>query len=935
MLKGIAFPSNELVAPDARLIFSVSPVSVSPNGRLSVVDVLYSNDTGLSHAFMLVDLTDGNYLTNYNKAVGLGDITSIKASSASVAWSADMVPTVVVSYEDLSDPANIGKDNRIGLVIDTTTSQLDLIETASSTVSNGSIQNLIVEKSGRYVAFETAATNLSPIGTLDTNGLSDVYLLDTLTYNLMRISVLEDGADAPADDSKLQDIALIDDKISILFSTAAKQIFSAQDSNTEDDLYFWRDGEISLISSNSAGVAEGYNGGLAGFVDDEIALVATDLINSDTDGISDLYLVNISTMEKRINSVVDALTFTSDHDVWIEGNNSSEIILGFRGVAQNSIDLSNQLLGVNTETNDSSIYTFSSSGSLANDISDTVALSDTVKTIAYRTSATNLAAQDSLGFVVNHSNSSPHGALTILGSAKLGQTVSFDLNGFSDVDGIGDLSYQWQADGTDIPGATFSSLTLGRSELGKTVTVTVSYVDGFGTAETITSEATDMVSISTSLSTDEDTATYAIAFSGVYADGDTLTFSFSDPAKGSVVDNGDGTFTYTPDANANGSDSFTITANDGTVDVTETVNVAIAAVDDFPNGAVTISGASIQGNTLTAVTSTISDEDGLGEFSYQWFSDDVLIVEASDSILKLSQSEVDKVIAVKVNYTDGYGKVEELMSSDSDAVVNVNDAPYGFVKISGTAIEGNTLTADTSRLSDKDGLGEFSYQWFADDVEIPNATESTFILNQSEVDKAITVKVSYTDSYGTAEEFISSTSNLITTTIADHFGNAMNSAKAQAYEDSVNEITATSTTGNVTVFETASGSDLLIDAAMAIDTASDKAIGAFDALQALRLAVGLDKSDGTSEWYDYIAADINKDGRVGADDALNILKFAVGLTDGPSADWVFLDGDADYSAIDRKNTDYDEGILISDVMTDLSINMTGILVGDVDGSYIA
>jgi len=151
---------------------------------------------------------------------------------------------------------------------------------------------------------------------------------------------------------------------------------------------------------------------------------------------------------------------------------------------------------------------------------------------------------------------------------------------------------------------------------------------------------------------------------------------------------------------------------------------------------------------------------------------------------------------------------------------------------------------------------------------------------------------------------------------------------------SVDKITATSTTGNVTVFETASGSDLLIDAAMAIDTASDKAIGAFDALQALRLAVGLDKSDGTSEWHDYIAADINKDGRVGADDALNILKFAVGLTDGPSADWVFVDGDADYSEVDRKNTNYDEGILISDMMTDMSINMTGILVGDVDGSYL-
>jgi hypothetical protein len=138
-----------------------------------------------------------------------------------------------------------------------------------------------------------------------------------------------------------------------------------------------------------------------------------------------------------------------------------------------------------------------------------------------------------------------------------------------------------------------------------------------------------------------------------------------------------------------------------------------------------------------------------------------------------------------------------------------------------------------------------------------------------------------------------------------------------------------------TLYEVLHGADTFVFADKDFDTASDKAIGAFDALQSLRLAVGLDKSDGTSEWHDYIAADINKDGRVGADDALSILKFAVGLTDGPSADWVFVDGDADHSGIDRSNTDYNEGILISDVMTDMSINMTGILVGDVDGSYIA
>ena len=33
-------------------------------------------------------------------------------------------------------------------------------------------------------------------------------------------------------------------------------------------------------------------------------------------------------------------------------------------------------------------------------------------------------------------------------------------------------------------------------------------------------------------------------------------------------------------------------------------------------------------------------------------------------------------------------------------------------------------------------------------------------------------------------------------------------------------------------------------------------------------------------------------------------------------------------------TDYEEGVMLDEIMTDMSINMTGILVGDVDGSYL-
>ena len=49
---------------------------------------------------------------------------------------------------------------------------------------------------------------------------------------------------------------------------------------------------------------------------------------------------------------------------------------------------------------------------------------------------------------------------------------------------------------------------------------------------------------------------------------------------------------------------------------------------------------------------------------------------------------------------------------------------------------------------------------------------------------------------------------------------------------------------------------------------------------------------------------------------------------------MFVDGEADYFGIDRKNTDYEEGVMLDDIITDMSINMTGILVGDVDGSYL-
>lgn len=74
-----------------------------------------------------------------------------------------------------------------------------------------------------------------------------------------------------------------------------------------------------------------------------------------------------------------------------------------------------------------------------------------------------------------------------------------------------------------------------------------------------------------------------IAFAGTLtasdADGDALTFGLGeDGSLGSAVVNADGSFTYTPNAQVTGSDSFTFTVSDGVnPEVTATVSVTIEA----------------------------------------------------------------------------------------------------------------------------------------------------------------------------------------------------------------------------------------------------------------------------------------------------------------------------------------------------------------------
>ncbi len=87
-------------------------------------------------------------------------------------------------------------------------------------------------------------------------------------------------------------------------------------------------------------------------------------------------------------------------------------------------------------------------------------------------------------------------------------------------------------------------------------------------------------------------------------------------------------------------------------------------------GAPTITGTARVGETLTAVTSGIADQDGLGDaaYGYQWLADDADISGATGASYTLAAADEGKAVKARVSFTDDAGNAESLTSAATDAV---------------------------------------------------------------------------------------------------------------------------------------------------------------------------------------------------------------------------------------------------------------------------
>ena len=214
-----------------------------------------------------------------------------------------------------------------------------------------------------------------------------------------------------------------------------------------------------------------------------------------------------------------------------------------------------------------------------------------------------------------------------------------------------------------------------------------------------------------------------------------------------------------------------------------------------PTGEPAVTGRGQVGETLTADTSAIEDEDGLTNpgFTYQWIRSEIGADTGTDidnetnRTYVVTAADVGKALTVRVAFTDDASQQHSLTSTVAVAVppppviIPDEDEPdtseqtentpaTGAPTIGGAPIVDETLVVDIYDIADEDGLTNavFSYQWLrrdlaaGTDTEIEAATGETYTVTAADEGKALRVRVSFTDDAGNDESRTSQPTDSVT-----------------------------------------------------------------------------------------------------------------------------------------------------------------------------
>jgi Tol biopolymer transport system component len=273
---------------------------------------------------------------------------------------------------------------------------------------NGASRFPAVSANGRYIAFESAASDLV-VG--DTNACTDVFVHDRATAITARVSLTSTGIQG---NGESYDATISGDGRYIAFTSAATNLV-AGDTNGMVDVFLHDRTSVRTLrvsyafSSRQQGDGESYSpaisrdGKVVVFVTAATNLVP--ILGADTNGFFDIYayvhdgLMNGNTM--RVSKVNDAFGNGHSYAPAVSGDGRYIAYLSSASnmVLNDSSD-TNGLRDVFVKDRISGLITrvsVSSAGNLADGDSGAIAISDDGRYVAFESSATNLVGDDTNG----------------------------------------------------------------------------------------------------------------------------------------------------------------------------------------------------------------------------------------------------------------------------------------------------------------------------------------------------------------------------------------------------------------------------------------------------------------------------------------------------------------------------------------------------------
>ena len=183
--------------------------------------------------------------------------------------------------------------------------------------------------------------------------------------------------------------------------------------------------------------------------------------------------------------------------------------------------------------------------------------------------------------------------------------------------------------------------------------------------------------------------------------------------------------------------------------------------------------------TIRDADGTQSLKNGLTFLTWKWFRIDPVTERETQvpgwqhgsywaGIYVVKDVDRGRGIQARVSFLDDLGNTETLRGPVHRIPAPDNNAATGSPVIAGTAQVGETLSADTSGISDVDGFDTdtLTYQWYANDgageMAIEGATGSTYTLEADDAGKTITVYAIFTDQLGYSEVSISTPTVTVT-----------------------------------------------------------------------------------------------------------------------------------------------------------------------------